>query len=185
MVNKKLDAIITELSAVLRSVDSAAVDKAVGYITKAPKIFVAGAGRSGYMMRAFAMRLMHGGVSSFVVGDTETPGAFEGDLLILGSGSGETESLIVYARKAKKLGLNVIVVTGFPDSALGKLADTVIQISAPTPKSEKKSEIISVQPMGSLFEQALLLCMDAIVMEVMEAKGLNSDIMFRRHANLE
>lgn len=185
MINQKLNRIVSELGAVLNSVDPSTVDQTVGYITKSPKIFVAGVGRSGYMMRGFAMRLMHGGFSSFVVGDTETPGAAKGDLLVLGSGSGETESLVVYAKKAKKLGLNVVTVTSFPDSTLGSLADVVIQISAPTPKSEKKSEFTSVQPMGSLFEQALLLCMDAVVMEVMEAKGLSADVMFGRHANLE
>jgi 6-phospho-3-hexuloisomerase len=42
-----------------------------------------------------------------------------------------------------------------------------------------------VQPMGSLFEQSLLIFFDIIVMRLMEKKGLDSKTMFERHANLE
>jgi 6-phospho-3-hexuloisomerase len=65
------------------------------------------------------------------------------------------------------------------------MADAVITIPAPTSKLEDGGIGTSAQPMGSLFEQALLLVLDALVMEVMDRKGLSSDVMFQKHANLE
>ena len=66
-----------------------------------------------------------------------------------------------------------------------RAADHVLQIPAPTPKSDKASKFTSFQPMANLYEQSFLICLDAISMEVMEALGLDSDTMFKRHANLE
>ena len=185
MVQKYIQTVLSELGTVLKDVNAEDSGRAVKMICSAPRIFLAGVGRSGYMMRAFAMRLMHAGLSAYMVGDTETPSAAAGDLLVLGSGSGETESLIAVARKSKKLGLHLLVVTGFPASPLGSLAEQTVQISAPTPKSSSQNGFVSAQPMGSLFEQALLLYLDAVVMEVMDQKGLDEKIMFGRHANLE
>ncbi len=185
MILQELQSIISELNATLKHVSIEDADEAVNHICTAPKIFLAGVGRSGYMMKAFTMRLMHSGLNAFVIGDTETPKATKNDLLILGSGSGETESLLAIAKKAKKIGLHIIVITGFPKSSLGILGSEVIQISAPTPKSSNKNNFNSVQPMGSLFEQSLLIYLDALVLEIMDRKNLNGAAMFSRHANLE
>lgn len=185
MVQTYIQTILSELESILKDVNAEDSDRAVKMICSAPRIFLAGVGRSGYMMRAFAMRLMHSGLHAYMVGDTETPGAAAGDLLILGSGSGETESLIAVAEKSKKLGLHLLVVTGFSDSPLGSLAEQTVKISAPTPKSSRRSGFVSAQPMGSLFEQALLLYLDAVVMEIMDHEKLDGKTMFGRHANLE
>lgn len=185
MYQTKLKKILEEINDVVNKVDNEKIKEIVSCIVDAPQIFITGVGRSGYMMRAFAMRMMHGNLNAFVVGDTSTPAARKGDLLILGSGSGETESLKAYAKKAKKIGLHIITITSFPESTLGSMADFVLQVSAPTPKSEKESRLTSIQPMANLFEQSLLLYLDALVMEIMEVKGLTSDQMFNRHANLE
>ena len=55
------------------------------------------------MIRGLAMRLMHMGYTSFVVGETITPAIQPGDLLVIASGSGSTETLTVIAEKCKKL----------------------------------------------------------------------------------
>ena len=57
-------------------------------LQKAERIFCDGLGRSGLFCRAFAMRLMHLGMSCFYVGDTMTPAIERGDLLLICSGSG-------------------------------------------------------------------------------------------------
>lgn len=185
MIQDKLTEMIQEISDILCNFDEKKAEEVVDCIINAPSIYLAGVGRSGYMMRAFAMRLMHGGIDAHMVGDTSTPGAKAGDLLIIGSGSGETESLKAYVAKAKKIGLKIILITGILNSALGAAADMVIQISAPTPKSDKSTRFNSIQPMGSLFEQCLLLYMDALVIGIMEKKGLTVKSMFSRHANIE
>ena len=56
------------------------------------KIFVYGAGRSGFVGRCFAQRLMHLGIKSCFVSDAVTYQYTKNDLLVLISGSGETTS---------------------------------------------------------------------------------------------
>jgi 6-phospho-3-hexuloisomerase len=185
MFKSNLKSIAVELSDVFDKIDQERVAEVVSYIHNAPRIFVAGAGRSGLMMKAFSMRLMHLGFDVHVIGGATTPNSRAEDLLILGTGSGETGSLITYANKAKKLGLNVITLTSFVDSTLGNLADTTLQIPAPTPKSDKTSDITSIQPMGALFEQSLLICLDGLIMELMAEKMKDANQMFQNHANLE
>ncbi|WP_457753951.1 3-hexulose-6-phosphate synthase, partial [Thermococcus sp.] len=70
----------------------------------ANKIFIYGAGRSGLVGKAFAMRLMHLDFNVYVVGETITPAFEEGDLLIAISGSGETRTIVDAAEIAKKQG---------------------------------------------------------------------------------
>lgn len=185
MIISILGEIQKEIALALCSIDEKKADEVVDNIIRAPSVFLAGVGRSGYMMRAFAMRLMQEGINAHMIGDTYTSAAKAGDLMIIGSGSGETESLKSNVVKARQLGLKVILVTSISISALGAMSDIVLQISAPTPKSEKCINVNSIQPMGSLFEQCLLICMDAIVFEIMDKKGLSEKTMFERHANIE
>jgi 6-phospho-3-hexuloisomerase len=39
--------------------------------------------------------------------------------------------------------------------------------------------------MGSLFEQSLLITLETIVVLLMKRLGLDSEMMFKKHANLE
>jgi len=177
--------IVRELDRALSSVDSAECEKLADLILGSGKIFCAGAGRSGFMMKSFAMRLMHMGFESYVAGETVTPNIGPGGLLIIGSGSGETGSLVSMAEKAKKLGAGLALVTISPESPIGGLAGITIMIPAPTPKSGAGTGFTSMQPMGSLFEQSLLLTLDAVILRLMEKQGVDAVSMFGRHANLE
>ncbi len=92
-----------------------------------------------------------------------------------------------FARKAKSIGARVALITIYPESTIGKLADLVVPIKAVTTKSDEDSGAKSIQPGGSMFEQSLLLFCDAMVIRIIEKKGIadsNSDLM-KRHANLE
>ena len=177
--------VVKELERTLSMVSAADAEKMADLVLASKKIFVAGAGRSGFACKAFAMRLMHMGFESYVVGETVTPNLEADDILIIGSGSGETGSLVAMAGKAKKIGAKLALVTIFPDSTIGKLADVAVKIPAPTPKVATDSGFKSIQPMGSLFEQSLLIFLDSLVMRLMEKRGNDSDTMFTRHANLE
>jgi len=182
-------AILAEMAGVLGPVDEAAVDSLERGVLAARRVFVAGAGRTGLMMRAFAMRLMHAGLTAHVVGDATTPAIAPGDLLLVGSGSGETGSLAVMARKARSVGAQLALVTIVPRSTIGQLADPVVELRAPSPKAAETSggapRQQSIQVMGSLFEQALLLLLDALVVRIVRSRGAAPDEMFARHANLE
>lgn len=176
--------ILGELQQAANQLDGGQADLLVERIMGSRKIFLAGAGRSGLMARAFAMRLMHMGIDAYVVGESITPNITENDMLIIGSGSGETRSLLSMAEKAKSLQASVAAVTIFPESAIGQLADIAVKLPG-SPKDKSDSRYSTIQPMGSLFEQTLLLFFDAVILRLMEQKGYDSTTMFGRHANLE
>lgn len=179
------DIVLEELTHTLKSINTENAEQFVKLIMNADEVFCAGAGRSGFQVKGFAMRLMHMGISSYVVGETCTPNIKENGLLVICSGSGETKSLVNHAQKAKEMGAKLALITINPASTIANMADVVIEISAPSPKSAKEGEIKSIQPMGSLFEQSEGIFMDISIMMLMERKGLDSDTMFGRHANME
>lgn len=80
--NKVLD----ELRHTLTAVDQESAKTFVDLVEEAEEVFCAGAGRSGFQVKGFAMRLMHMGISSYVVGETCTPNIKEGGLLVICSG---------------------------------------------------------------------------------------------------
>ena len=176
--------IIKELS---RSVDLIAdeeAEKLVNGILESKKVFVAGAGRSGLMGKSFAMRLMHMGIDAYVIGETVTPTFEQDDILIIGSGSGETKSLVSISEKAKRIGGTIATATISPESTIGALADIVIKLPG-SPKDQSEGDYQTIQPMGSLFEQTLLLFYDGVILRLMDKKGLDTNKMYGRHANLE
>ncbi|ARK29644.1 6-phospho-3-hexuloisomerase [Robertmurraya yapensis] len=176
--------VVQELSRTVDLISDEEAEKLVNKILESKKIFVAGAGRSGFMGKSFVMRMMHMGIDAYVIGETVTANLEKDDLLIIGSGSGETKTLVSIAEKAKSLGGTVAAVTISPDSTIGKLADIIIKLPG-SPKDQSESEYKTIQPMGSLFEQTMLLFYDALILRFMEKKGLDSTKMYGKHANLE
>lgn len=83
--NKLIDAILDSLSSTIHEVDIGQIDTLQEALLKAKRIFIAGKGRTGLQMRAFARRLMHLGLPVHVVDDVTTPGIERGDLLLIGS----------------------------------------------------------------------------------------------------
>ena len=177
--------VLNELHHTLSRIDIQRANEFVELVDQAQEVFCAGAGRSGFQVKGFAMRLMHMGIRSYVVGETCTPNIRENGLLVICSGSGETKSLVNHANKAKEVGAKIALITINPESTIAKLADVVVEISAPSPKSAKQGDIKSIQPMGSLFEQSEGIFMDISIMMLMEKRNLDSDTMFGRHANME
>lgn len=183
--------IIEEIGRVLNLISKEETDRFADRILSAGQLFIAGAGRSGLMMRAFAMRLMHLGLNACVVGETTARNIAIGDLLIIGSGTGATGSLVHMAGKVKEIGAGLAVITVCPGSAIGKLADALVCIPALNPwivqvdAEGKAASFISRQPMASLFEQCLLIYLDAMILRLMEFKGIDVREMYARHANLE
>jgi len=178
--------ILEELKESALQIDESQIEQFISYIGPKKRIYVAGAGRSGVAIKAFASRLMHLGLEVHIMGDITVPHAQRGDLLIIGSGSGETQSLVSLAQKAKKNGLNIILNTLTSNSTIANLADAKIVLPGASPKVEdKKHKGTSIQPMGSGFEQLSLLVYDAIIMSLMNKLNQTSEMMFERHANLE
>ncbi len=177
--------VLSELTQTLTQIDPDATRQFVDLLQNAEEVFCAGAGRSGFEVKGFAMRLMHMGKKSYVVGETCTPNITKDGLLVICSGSGSTKSMVNHAQKAKEVGAKVALITINGQSPIAEIADAVIVISAPSPKSAKQGDVKSIQPMGSLFEQSEGIYLDIVIMMLMEAQHMDSDTMFGRHANME
>ncbi|MDK2919941.1 MAG: 6-phospho-3-hexuloisomerase [Candidatus Petromonas sp.] len=145
---RQMEAIMKELDNGISLIDAQESEEIIQAMNNAKRIFLAGSGRSGLVIRAFANRLMHLGNTVYVVGDITTPSIGEEDILFIGSGSGETAGLIVNAKKAKQLGATVILNTTNPQSTLGKLADFKLIINAANKETEMMQKKSSIQPMG-------------------------------------
>lgn len=172
--------IIDKISSILSATDSTYDESLTNMLDQAPRIFVAGAGRSGLIARFFAMRLMHGGYEVYVVGEIVTPSIRKGDLLIVISGSGETETMIAYSKKAKEQGAVIALITTKDSSTIGDLADKVFRIGTP----EQYQKIVGM-PMGTTFELSTLFFLEATIAHIIHEKGIPEEEMRTRHANLE
>lgn len=176
---------LDELEEVMKGIDEARVAALTDGICAAERVYVTGAGRSLLMLQCFAMRLMHIGIDSCVVGGVTTPAFGANDILIVGSGSGETAFPLSVSRKAKAIGGKVALITANPDSSIGAISDFIIKIPAYTDKIPDCAAKKPVLPTASQFEQALLLLTDTMILPLGERTGVPTDTFFSRHANLE
>jgi 6-phospho 3-hexuloisomerase len=135
--------IIDNLKVNSDTVDMQVIEKIADETIARKRVFVYGAGRSGLVAKAFAQRLMHIGIESYVIGETINPSVKLGDTVLLVSGSGETASTVAISDKAKKVGAHVISVTTRPDSTLARLSDIVLQVSGKTKLMKKRATLPS------------------------------------------
>lgn len=172
--------IFGKITEILKATDDSYDAKLTGLLDQAKRVFVAGAGRSGLIAKFFAMRLMHGGYEVFVVGEIVTPSIREGDLFIVISGSGETETMIAFTKRAKQQGAKIALISTKASSTMADLADTVFQIGTP----ELYGKVVGM-PMGTTFELSTLFLLEATVSHIIHEKGIPEEEMRTRHANLE
>lgn len=182
---EEVEVILQELHAVLAAVEPATSEGLYQAVRKARRIFIAGVGRSGLVARAFAQRLSHLGLDARAYDEITLPRIGKGDLLVAASGSGETPSTLLKVRLARRAGAGVALVTARPKSSIGRLSRIVVHIPAPSRVWRDQALVGSVQPGRSLFEQALLVYLDAVVLRLMEEMGLEDDDVMARHSNLD
>jgi 6-phospho-3-hexuloisomerase len=138
----------------------------------------------GLASTAFAMRLAHLGLNAFMLGDSNVSAISKGDLLLVSSGSGETQTIYDLVCIAKIHGARVALVTGNPLSRMGLLADVIVNLKSPS-KINNTNDFKSRQPMTTLNEQCLWLFFDAVVLELMEKMKIKDEDMKKRHSILE
>jgi 3-hexulose-6-phosphate synthase/6-phospho-3-hexuloisomerase len=188
-----MDEILNHLRVASKKLNVAQVNSFIKTLLGARRVFVVGAGRSGLVVRAFAMRLMHLDFDVYVVGETITPAIRVGDLLVAVSGSGETDMIVQAARIAKKVGAKIIAVTSYGKSSLAKLSDLIIILPgrkkvAKTPafvRRELAGEYASLTPLGTLFEVTALVFLDSVIASLMVKLGRKEEEMKARHATIE
>jgi len=172
--------ILDKVASILAATDESYEVKLTKMLDKARRIFVSGAGRSGLVCKFFAMRLVHSGYDVSVVGEIVTPSIKKGDLLIIISGSGETEQLIAFAKKAREVGAKIILISAKDSSTIGDMSEAVFQIG----KSDQYGKVVGM-PMGTVFELSTLSFLEALVSHLIHEKGIAEEVMRSRHANLE
>jgi len=189
--------IITGAQQAMSELDLDDVEKMMQMIldTKGKKIFVVGVGRSGFVGRAFAVRLMNLGFNVYFLGETITPAATKDDLIIVISGSGTTKLAITASSAAREIGAKVIAITSYPDSQLGKTADHIVfvggrtKIGWPRKKDYLARQILgereTLSPLGSIFENNSMIFLDSLVVELMHRLGKTEEELRKLHATIE
>ena len=185
IMKTSIKAILDNIVSAEEFLDEEAIEKFEDIIIGSKNIFVTGAGRSGLAAKAFAMRLMHLGLSAYVVGETISPAIYEDDCIVAISGSGEI---------AKNRGSKVLALTSYPDSTLGQLCDSYILVKGRTKKEVDDENYMkrqihgnytSLTPLGTAFELTTLVFLDAIVSELMEKMHQTESDLKARHTVLE
>jgi len=171
------------------------VDRLIGALTGANRVFVMGAGRSGLVAKGFAMRLMHLGFQSFVVGETITPSFGVDDAMVIFSGSGRTKTVVDIATTAKEIGGKLCVITANPTGGVATMADVVVEIesnrdpgvddSCEFERRQMTGEHKSFAPLGTIFETTAMVFADAVISRLMELRQVDEGQMKKRHTNIE
>lgn len=174
---------LSEVDAILSAMMDDEADALLFAILGARRVFVLGLGRSGLILRMFAMRLMQLGLEAHVVGDPTTPAIGEKDLLIALSGSGRTETVVNLARKARYFGARVLAVTSGADTPLAQIADVVVIAPSASVKTDPTN--LTRLPLANAVEQAMAIYLDCIGAMLAEQRKQDNTAMMRRHANLE
>lgn len=179
-----MSVVLGEIGGVCDKVDRGEVAGFARRLTAARRVMVAGEGRSGFMAKAFAMRLMHLGLPVHVVGETTTPAVSGEDTVVAVSGSGTTQATVRVAEQASSLGAEVLAVTTDADSPLAGTADVVLLVPAAT-KHRRADEPETVQPLSSLFDQATHVTLDVVCLHVAHERGVDNEAARRLHSNTE
>ncbi|MFP3984564.1 MAG: 6-phospho-3-hexuloisomerase [Candidatus Bathyarchaeia archaeon] len=177
--------------------DPKQVEKLIKMILEAKekKIFVIGMGRSGFVGRSFALRLMNLGFDVYFLGETITPAAGKDDLVIAISGTGMTKMVLTASSAAKDVGAKVVAITTYDKSPLGDIADHVVVLTGRTKMGwPREEDYVSRQilgereplsPLGSIFENNCMIFLDGLIVELMYRLNKTEDELRERHATIE
>jgi 6-phospho-3-hexuloisomerase len=169
--------IAAQVTEALDRLEPAAITAAVNLLARAPATFVYGAGRSGIIGRAFAMRLVQIGLTAYVIGESITPIVRRGDAVFILSGRGESQSSIQTANIVRREGAELVVLTGRASSKLAHIATALLTL-----EFREDPDRPRLAPLGTLFESASLRLTDAVIAELLFVRGETEESMRRRHA---
>ena len=162
--NNSITYIQKKITDILKNVSEKDINEAISLFFSSKNIFVYGAGRSGLVARAFAIRLIHLGFQAFVIGETITVPVQENDLVVIVSGSGETIPAMMTAEIGHNLGAKVISITGKRKSHIASYADITIFVAANCNEKERKQ----YAPLGTLFEASVWILLDGIIADLLD-----------------
>jgi 6-phospho-3-hexuloisomerase len=175
---------IRDLTDAVERIDGRDVDRVVSCILNARHVSVFGCGREGLQIRGFAMRLFHLGRSVSVVGDMTTPAISKGDLLLVTAGSGMLSTTLALMGTAKAAGAHVLTITAEPEGLVPKMSDEILVLPAQTMANDCGNNI-SILPMGSVYEGALFVLFEIIILKLKTSLRISDEVMRSNHTNLE
>ena len=143
------------------------------------KVVITGMGKSGIVCRKIAATLASTGTPAFFLhagegihGDLGM--VMKGDVIVAVSNSGETEEILQLLPHFKLNGLKLIVMTGKPDSTLGKAGDVVLDVGV-----KQEACPLGLTPTAST--TATLAMGDALAVVLLEKKEFKEQDFALRH----
>jgi 6-phospho-3-hexuloisomerase len=194
-VQEMMRLMASKIRGIAKTISDDETEKFIGELLKAKRIYVIGAGRSGLVAKAFAMRLMHLGLKAYVVGETITPALNKGDVMVIFSGSGRTKTVADLAETAKEIGGRICLITSNADSRIGKIADCIVIIEHQRDDVDDDAFEFEIRqmtgdhksfaPLGTLFETTSMIFADAVISRMMEIAKIDESALKNRHTNIE
>ena len=194
-VQEMMRLMASKIREIANTISDEDAEKFIQELLNAKRIYVIGAGRSGLVAKAFAMRLMHLGLQAYVVGETITPALNKGDVMVIFSGSGRTKTVADMAETARDIGGKICLITSNADSRIGKIADCIVIIehhrdavaddAAEFEIRQMMGDHKSFAPLGTLFETASMIFADAVISRMMEITQMDESALKNRHTNIE
>ncbi|MBU2178072.1 MAG: KpsF/GutQ family sugar-phosphate isomerase [Gammaproteobacteria bacterium] len=137
------------------------------------RVIVVGMGKSGHIANKIAATLASTGTPAFFVHPGEASHGDLGmitkqDIVLALSNSGETHEVLVLVPVLKRLGIQLVAMTGNPDSTLAKLADWHLCV-----KVAEEACPLGLAPTAST--TAALVMGDALAVALLEARGFSAD----------
>jgi 6-phospho-3-hexuloisomerase len=185
----------SKIRSIANTISDEDAEKFIRELLGAKRVYVVGAGRSGLVAKAFAMRLMHLGLQAYVVGETITPALNRGDVMVIFSGSGRTKTVADLAETARDIGGRICLISSNADSRIGKIADCIVIIehhrdavaddAAEFEIRQMIGDHKSFAPLGTLFETASMIFADAVISRMMEIEQVDESALKNRHTNIE
>lgn len=172
--------VMSEIDDVIKAVDVSNIEEFTTFFDQSKRVFIDGEGRSGFMAKGFAMRLMHLNYNVFVVGETINPALTPQDVVVVVSGSGESANVVTTARKAKQLGCQVLAVSSKKESTLASFADFVLIVPGAI-RTSNENQRKSIQLLSSLFDQSLHIILDVACLYISRRDGISNEKADAKH----
>lgn len=176
---------VSELSAVLDGIDDKSYETACKMICDAKEILLYGCGREALQIRGLAMRLYHLGCNAGMVADMNAPPLCAGDLFIVSAGPGELSTVSALMQVARRDGATVLFLTAVADAEATRLADHTLVIPAQTMATDQEDGKLSVLPMGSVYEGAMFVLFEMMILDIQALLKVTPEAMRARHTNME
>ena len=154
-------------------------------LSKAKSVVCYGVGREGLVMKSLTMRLMHAGIHSYFVGDMNVPPVGNKDLFLVSAGPGHFSTVEALSKVASESGSEVVTFTAQKNSVFKVPNQYIVNIPARTMANDLDKNVTQVLPMGSLYEVALFLYFEILILHLRDYLKESANSMRERHTNLE